>query len=103
MPRWEQKVKRVDVLLVERGLATSRTQARRIIEDGAVLRKNGLQWQVVSKPGLTLEPDWPLKIDPDKRSACVTPGEGKLAGAMAHSGIDHSCWVVMDVGQSTCC
>lgn len=94
-------MKRVDVLLVERGLAASRTQARRLIEDGAVLRKNGLQWQVVSKPGLTLDPDWPLKIDPDKRSAYVSRGGVKLAGALEQSGIDPTGWVVLDVGQST--
>src|SRR5690625_7325411 len=102
MPRWEQKVKRVDVLLVERGLAASRTQARRLIEDGAVLRKNGLQWQVVSKPGLTLDPDWPLQIDPDERPAYVSRDGFKLSGALAQSGIDPTGWVVLGAGRSTC-
>lgn len=94
-------MKRVDVLLVERGLAASRTQACRLIEDGAVLWQHGLQWQVVSKASQKIDPDWPLKIDPDMEAAYVSRGGIKLAGALAQSGIDPTGWVVLDVGQST--
>src|SRR5690625_6676957 len=40
-------------------------------------------------------------MDPDKRSAYVSRGGVKLAGALAQSGIDPTGWVVLDVGQST--
>lgn len=90
------------MILVERGLAASRTQARRLIEGGAVLIKNGFQWQVISKASQKLDPDWPIKIDPQHREAAyVSRGGIKLAGALEQSRIDPFGWVVLDVGQST--
>lgn len=94
-------MKRLDVLLVERGLAASRSQAQRLIDVGAVLWQDGLEWRRASKASHKLPKGQLLKITPGSEAAYVSRGGIKLAGALAQSGIDPSGWVVLDVGQST--
>jgi len=90
-------VPRADQLLVESGLAASRTAAQRLIAAGRVSWAGG----VVGKPALDLAPDTELTvaIDPDDRF--VSRGGLKLAGALAESGIAVSGKLCLDVGQST--
>jgi 23S rRNA (cytidine1920-2'-O)/16S rRNA (cytidine1409-2'-O)-methyltransferase len=87
---------RLDLLLVERDLATSRTQAQALIMEGVVY-VNG---QKVDKAGT------PLKIDCEilvKSSSLkyVSRGGLKLEGALKHFELDVQHKTALDVGAST--
>ncbi|WP_342712640.1 TlyA family RNA methyltransferase [Bradyrhizobium sp. B124] len=87
--------KRIDVLLVERGLFESRARARAAIDAGLVTA-DGKQIAKASEivaPGaaLTAEPAHPY----------VSRGGVKLAGALEHYPIDVEGHVCLDVGAST--
>ncbi|HRE17667.1 MAG TPA: TlyA family RNA methyltransferase [Rhodocyclaceae bacterium] len=88
---------RLDQLLVEQGLAASRTTARRMIEAGRVSYLGETQ----SKPAQELPADAALQVVADGSERYVSRGGLKLAGALAHSGLDVSGWDCLDVGQST--
>jgi 23S rRNA (cytidine1920-2'-O)/16S rRNA (cytidine1409-2'-O)-methyltransferase len=92
---------RADQLLVERGLAASRSQAQRLIAAG-VQWKNPLHtWQRIDKNGVLLPPDCELQLLDDSESRFVSRGGLKLAGALQATGVvaqDLSC---LDIGQST--
>ncbi|MDQ2077000.1 TlyA family RNA methyltransferase [Marinimicrobium sp. ABcell2] len=94
-------MKRLDVLLVESGLAASRSQAQRLIDAGAVLWQEGLEWRQATKASQKLPAGQPLKIAPGAKEPYVSRGGIKLAGALSHTGIDPNGWTVLDVGQST--
>lgn len=88
---------RVDQLLVEAGLAASRTAAQRLIAAGRVSWSGGL----VKKPALDLAPETTLTVAIDPEDRFVSRGGLKLAGALAATGIvatDKDC---LDIGQST--
>ncbi len=86
---------RADVLLVRRGLAETRAQARRLILAGRV-RANG---QVVVKPGTPLPPDARLEVQAGPRF--VSRGGEKLAAALAAFPVPVEGAVAADVGAST--
>ena len=88
-------MKRVDVLLVERGLFESRTRARAAIEAGLVTANNRL----VAKPSEVLPADVTLKAQP--AHPYVSRGGVKLAGALEHYPIDIEGHICLDVGAST--
>lgn len=86
---------RLDLILVERGLATTRTRAQALIMAGRV-RSGGIR---LDKPGVRVEPDIPLTVDPGERY--VGRGGLKLNGALAmlEGGVAGS--AALDVGAST--
>lgn len=86
---------RVDVLLVERGLAESRALAQRLVMAGQV-RVDG---QVVLKPGASVSPDALLEVD--QGPPFVSRGGEKLESALATFYIDVNERVCADVGAST--
>lgn len=86
---------RLDVLLVERGLAESRTQAQRLIMAGQV-RVDG---QIVLKPGATASPQADLQVE--QPAAFVSRGGEKLQAALDHFQLKPNGWVCADVGAST--
>ena len=88
---------RADALLVERGLACSRTAAQRLIASGRVSWVGG----VVAKPALELPADAELHLAPGDEDRYVSRGGLKLAGALAHTGLMVSGRSCLDVGQST--
>lgn len=96
---------RADQLLVKRGLAPSRTAAQRLILAGRVrceiIRATGRVWETVTKASLDLAEDTPLEVLPDDADRYVSRGGLKLAGALAHAGLEVGGWVCLDVGQST--
>lgn len=92
---------RLDQLLVARGLAPSRTAARRLIEAGRVRRGAGAGWETLAKPALDLPDDTPLEVLPDPADRFVSRGGLKLAGALAHTGLEVAGRTCLDVGQST--
>ncbi len=86
---------RVDLLLVERGLADSRSQAQRLVMAGQV-RANG---QVVAKSSNSFPPQVTLTVE--HGPPYVSRGGEKLAAAFAGFGLDVTAAVCADVGAST--
>jgi len=87
---------RLDVLLVDRGLADSRARAQALIRAGLV--RSGTT--VLDKPGALLAPDAPLELR-GKEHPWVSRGGMKLAHALAHFGLDPAGRVCLDIGAST--
>lgn len=86
---------RLDVLLVERGLAESRAKAQAIIMAGQVRIAD----QVALKPATTVDSSATLTVDTGPRF--VSRGGEKLDGALEAFGIDVKGFVCVDVGAST--
>ena len=86
---------RLDVLLVERGLAESRAQARGLVMAGRV-RVGG---ERVDKAGTLIAPEAEIEIDQPPRF--VSRGGFKLEGALDRFGVDPSGLVCLDGGAST--
>ena len=86
---------RLDVLLVEKGLADSRAKAQALIMAGQV-RVAG---QVALKPAVAIQPDSELTVDSGPRF--VSRGGEKLAGALEAFKLDVTGYVCADVGSST--
>ena len=87
--------KRVDLLLVERGLFESRARARAAIEAGLVTADD----KQVRKPSELLPADAALKAQP--AHPYVSRGGVKLAGALEQYPIDIEGHICLDVGAST--
>jgi len=87
---------RVDQLLVERGLAESRTRAAALVMAGLVFTGE----TKLAKPGQTLPADAPLEVR-GRDHPWVSRGGIKLAHALEHFGLDPAGAVAMDVGSST--
>ncbi len=89
---------RADQRLVDLGLAESRTAARRLIEAGRVRGPDG----PVAKPSQVLDRGAALVADTGgEESRYVSRGGIKLAGALAHTGLDVAGRTCLDLGQST--
>jgi 23S rRNA (cytidine1920-2'-O)/16S rRNA (cytidine1409-2'-O)-methyltransferase len=86
---------RLDLLLVERGMAESRAAAQRLIMAGQVRVKG----QVSLKPSILVTADSVLTIDQGPKY--VSRGGEKLAKALEQFGIDVNGLVCADVGAST--
>ncbi|HUD86044.1 MAG TPA: TlyA family RNA methyltransferase [Xanthobacteraceae bacterium] len=87
--------KRVDLLLVERGLFESRARARAAIEAGLVIADD----RPVAKPSEVIASDAVLQAQP--AHPFVSRGGVKLAGALEQYPIDIEDHVCLDVGAST--
>ena len=83
--------KRLDVLLVERGLAESRAQAQALVMAGLV--------PGYDKPGQQVEEDAELAVE--RRPEYVSRGGEKLAHGLDLLGVDPSGLDCVDVGAST--
>ena len=92
---------RADQLLVQRGLAPSRSAAQRLIERGAAQWKGPRGWTVLRKAGEELPEGAPLRVTDDAELRYVSRGGLKLEGALAATGLDVRGWTCLDVGQST--
>ncbi|HXF63939.1 MAG TPA: TlyA family RNA methyltransferase [Caldilineaceae bacterium] len=86
---------RLDLLLVARGLAESREQARRLIMAGEVL----VDEQVSDKPGRMVPVDAAVRVR--QPLPYVSRGGQKLAAALAAFHLDVTGLVAVDVGAST--
>jgi|SRR5258706_2059325 len=86
---------RLDVLLMERGLAESRAKAQALIMAGQV-RVND---QVALKPATAIQSDSTLRVDSGPRF--ISRGGEKLDGALEIFGIDVTGQICADVGAST--
>lgn len=92
---------RVDQLLVERGLAASRSQAQRLIASGVRWRLGDASWKTVSKNGEELRETVELELLDTAESRFVSRGGLKLEGALKHTGVDAAGLRCLDVGQSS--
>lgn len=89
------KRKRLDQLLAERGLASSRASAQRLVLAGKV-RVDGM---LVTRPGQSIATDSRLEVTEPERY--VSRGGWKLEAALAGLGIDVRGKICLDVGAST--
>lgn len=87
---------RVDQLLVERGLAESRTRAQALVLAGTVFSGE----TKIAKPGQTIPADAPLDVR-GRDHPWVSRGGIKLAHAIEHFGLDPAGVTAMDIGSST--
>lgn len=87
---------RADQLLVDRGLADSRTRAQALILAGRVFAGE----RRIDKPGQQLAADLPLEIRGHDHP-WVSRGGLKLAHALAHFALDPTGRICLDVGAST--
>ena len=92
---------RADQLIVQRGLAPTRSAAQRLIAQGAVRWLGPQGWAVPRKAGEDLADACQLEVTDDAELRYVSRGGLKLAGALEHCGIDVTGRTCLDVGQST--
>lgn len=90
---------RLDQLLVDRGLAPSRTRAQALVLAGKVRVGEGDAARGDRKPGDLIDPGAPLTVD--QAAEWVSRGAHKLIAALDAFGIDPSRLVGLDVGAST--
>jgi 23S rRNA (cytidine1920-2'-O)/16S rRNA (cytidine1409-2'-O)-methyltransferase len=91
---------RADQLLVERGLASSRSQAQRLIASGVRWLDRGA-WKRVAKNGDELPGEAQIELLDMAEARYVSRGGLKLEGALRAGGIDVRGKRCLDVGQST--
>ncbi len=88
--------KRLDVVLVERGLVPTRSRARDLIKYGKVL----VDRQVCTKAGMEVGVEQALTLEPGSADAVSRAG-AKLAAALDAFKFDPRRRIVLDVGAST--
>jgi 23S rRNA (cytidine1920-2'-O)/16S rRNA (cytidine1409-2'-O)-methyltransferase len=88
--------RRIDQLLVERGLAESRARAQALVMAGLVFAGE----TKIDKPGHQIAEDSDLDVR-GRDHPWVSRGGIKLAHAIEHFGLDPSGTVAMDIGSST--
>src|SRR3954447_4485082 len=90
---------RLDQLIVERGLAESRTRAQALLLGGRVKVGEGDSARTDRKAGDVVEPSVPIEVaEPDRY---VSRGAHKLLAALDAFGIDPAGRTCLDVGAST--
>ena len=95
---------RADQILVERGLAASRSQAQRLIASGMRWRfagATGTAWRAVGKNGDELPAEAEVELLDAAEARYVSRGGLKLEAALATCGIEVAGKRCLDVGQST--
>ncbi|MDO9479851.1 MAG: TlyA family RNA methyltransferase [Hydrogenophaga sp.] len=92
---------RADQLLVERGLAASRSQSQRLIASGVRWRVSGGDWKTVTKNGDELRETVELQLLDGAESRFVSRGGLKLDGAISRVALSVAGMRCLDVGQSS--
>jgi 23S rRNA (cytidine1920-2'-O)/16S rRNA (cytidine1409-2'-O)-methyltransferase len=88
--------KRLDQMLVDRGLVESRSRAQSLVMAGLVFSRE----TKMAKPGQQLADDVPLEVR-GRDHPWVSRGGIKLAHAIEHFGLDPAGVTAMDIGSST--
>lgn len=91
---------RIDQLLVQRQLASTRSQAQRLIAGGVEWLQNDA-WRRVAKNGDEVPLDAPLRLLDDSEARYVSRGGLKLEAALKKIGLNVTGLACLDVGQST--
>jgi 23S rRNA (cytidine1920-2'-O)/16S rRNA (cytidine1409-2'-O)-methyltransferase len=100
-------LKRIDVWLVDRGFAPSRTKAQELINEGQVslcFKATADQWSVVLSASQRIPEDFPLakiKVEGAEVLKYVSRGGRKLDSALRQLNIDVRGLRILDLGQST--
>lgn len=95
---------RIDQLLVQRGLASTRSQAQRLIADGVEWLKmelSGEVWKRVAKNGDEVPDGAKIRLLDDSEARYVSRGGLKLEAALKQVGLSVTGLRCLDVGQST--
>jgi 23S rRNA (cytidine1920-2'-O)/16S rRNA (cytidine1409-2'-O)-methyltransferase len=92
---------RADQMLVQQGLAPTRSAAQRLIERGAVRWLGPQGWKVPKKAGEELPEGCELELTDDAELRWASRGGLKLEGVLRDSGLSVAGAVALDVGQST--
>lgn len=92
---------RADQLILARGLAPTRSAARRLIEGGAAQWRGPRGWVRCAKAGEELAVDTELRITDDAELRWASRAGLKLDAALERTGIDVKDKVCLDAGQST--
>ncbi|MEK2643834.1 TlyA family RNA methyltransferase [Bdellovibrio sp. BCCA] len=93
--------KRLDVYLVEKGLAQSRTHAQELIDAGQVFQFDGSQKKPLKKSSLSVTEDMQILVEEGPANRFVSRGGLKLEGALEHLKLSVKDLKVLDVGIST--
>lgn len=88
--------KRLDLLVLARGLAPTRARAQAVIMAGLV----AVDGAIIAKPGALVDPDSQVELRGEP-SPFVSRGGHKLAKALTEFAIDLTGRIVLDVGAST--
>jgi 23S rRNA (cytidine1920-2'-O)/16S rRNA (cytidine1409-2'-O)-methyltransferase len=92
---------RIDQLLVQRGLAASRSQAARLVGEGVSWRAlASAPWRKATKAGDDVPDAAELQLADDSESRYVSRGGLKLAGALLASGVNPAGRQCLDVGKA---
>jgi 23S rRNA (cytidine1920-2'-O)/16S rRNA (cytidine1409-2'-O)-methyltransferase len=91
---------RIDQLLVQRGLASTRSQAQRLIADG-VEWSQGESWKRIAKNGDDVPESAEVRLLDDSEARYVSRGGLKLEAALKEVGLSVGGFACLDVGQST--
>ena len=97
---------RADLFLVENGLATTRSQAQRLIGSGVqwrVIVETDVQapWKRVAKNGDEVPDGAQVEVLDNTEAKFISRGGLKLEGALKKAGVDVSGLRCLDIGQST--
>ena len=92
---------RIDQLVLQKGLAPTRSAAQRLIERGAVRWFGPKGWSVPKKAGEDVPADCQIEVTDTAELRFVSRGGLKLEGALEHCKIDVTGLLCLDAGQST--
>ncbi|TVZ42062.1 23S rRNA (cytidine1920-2'-O)/16S rRNA (cytidine1409-2'-O)-methyltransferase [Alteromonadaceae bacterium 2753L.S.0a.02] len=92
---------RVDILLAEKQLVRSRTEAQKLIADGRVSVVLSGVAKTVAKPSEKFQPDSEFVLSFGEEQKYASRAGLKLAHALAHFKVNVSDTIALDVGQST--
>ena len=92
---------RVDQLIVQQGLAPTRSAAQRLIDSGSVRWRSPKGWLVPKKAGEDLPAGCLIEVTNDAELRFVSRGGLKLEGALKHCGLTALHLNCLDIGQST--
>ncbi|WP_086929451.1 TlyA family RNA methyltransferase [Agarilytica rhodophyticola] len=92
---------RLDQLVVQKGLADSRTQSQKLISDGLVSVNIAGQWQCLTKASTKVDETCELRVAQSAEQTFVSRAGLKLNGALQKTGVRPLDKTALDVGQST--
>lgn len=94
---------RLDLLLVQKKLANSRTQAQDLIKNGYVSILQNTQKKILLKPNHEIQEDQfdLVSVDENVLQKYVSRGGLKLESALKHLNLDIQNFTALDIGQST--
>lgn len=94
---------RLDLFLVEKGWASSRTHAQELIEAGQVYLQEATTRKILKKPSHSVLPEQRdlIRVQEGPANRYVSRGGLKLEGALQRAQLSPQGWQVLDVGIST--